>query len=97
MPSNWHNFENTSFTVMAAMILLHYSAFAEDYPFRNAPAEHEALRKLEHLGLIMRTNNGRISVVDAVSWELTERGQVLAKAMCNMPLPQQQWAMPSAS
>ncbi len=67
-------------------VLIHYYAFSGPHDRVDAPAVREAITTFIERGLMVRDQNGNISV--------TEGGRVLVQALCAVPFPVQKWQMP---
>jgi hypothetical protein len=85
-------------TPLMLEVLLHAYYAAERFPRFNAPAYHEAVRRLTRDGLIEATSGREQANNPGWMIRTTEKGNVYVKALLNVPLPVQsepEWRMPA--
>lgn len=82
-------------TPLQIQILLHYHAYASDYPNLHPPAQQEAVAYFLNSGFLEKTELEENMAADTPNYRPTEKLHVYCDALCKVPEPRQKWVVGS--
>lgn len=74
-------------------ILLHYYCSNTEHERIEAPAVRESIQDFLREGILRQREPEERSLYGA-TYTTTDRGQMLIRALCSVPYPEQRWVMP---
>lgn len=80
-------------TPLELQIVIHYYVRADDFPRGDFPAVREAIDWMTRAGLLRKRGDG--DEAGESTYLIDARGRAFVEALCQAPLPEQRWVVPS--